>query len=430
MIHVVTQRLNLTLLTSMTKSDTILNNLCVKDFRSVQSQYFSTSLRKLPFKQQFESFIRMFSSRPPCNVGDSVTDVETPALLVCLKKLEQNLNTLKEAMKAYPSVKLRPHAKTHKCAMLARLQIQSGAVGLCCQKLTEAEALVQGGIQDVLLSNQVINKKKLLRLASLARSAHIAVCVDSERNIEDLSEAAKTLDVMLDIVIEVNVGGFRCGVEPGPDVARLAKKVMSLPNIRFKGLHCYNGRNQHIRSLADRQAAVNEVIEKTKLALSALKESEIECNYVTGGGTGTFHLEAASEVFTEVQPGSYVFMDVDYGLNLDGEEKFVSEFQQSLYILSTVQSVAENRAIVDVGLKAVSLDSGVPTVKNSGDQVYISGGDEHGVIVPPGDLKVGDQLWLIPGHCDPTVNMHEWIVGMRDGRVESIWPIGGKGPGI
>ncbi|KAH9508989.1 hypothetical protein Btru_048483 [Bulinus truncatus] len=372
----------------------------------------------------------MFSSRPPCHVGDPVCQIETPALVVCLKKLEENLNTMKEAMKIYPNVKLRPHAKTHKCPTLGRLQIKLGAVGLCCQKLTEAEAMVQAGIENILLSNQVINKKKLLRLASLARHAHIAVCVDSEKNIEDISEAAKTLDVHLDIVIEVNVGTYRCGVEPGPDVVLLAKKVISLPNVHFKGLHCYNGKNQHIRSLADRQSAVDEVVEKTKLALSLLKEHGIECNYVTGGGTGTFHLEAASGVFTEVQPGSYVFMDVDYGKNLDKEEKFISEFQQSLYVLSTVQSVADNRAVVDVGLKAVSLDSGVPTLKGSDDQVYISGGDEHGIIVPPGDLKVGDQVWLIPGHCDPTVNMHEWIVGMRDGKVESIWPIGGRGPGI
>ncbi|CAL1546538.1 unnamed protein product [Lymnaea stagnalis] len=373
---------------------------------------------------------RMFSSKPPCRIGDAITDVETPALIVCLEKLEDNLNTMTAAMKAYPNVKFRPHAKTHKSAMLGQLQIKSGAVGLCCQKLTEAEALVQGGIEDVLLSNQVITSKKLLRLAGLTRSAHVAVCVDDEKNIEDISKAAKELDVTLDIVIEVNVGGDRCGVEPGEDVPRLAKKIESLPNVMFKGIHCYNGRNQHIRSEADRKAAVDLVIEKTKLALVALKHSGIECSYVTGGGTGTFHYEAASGIFTEVQPGSYVFMDVDYGKNLDSGDQYVSEFKQSLFVLSTVQSVPGNRAVLDAGLKAVSLDSGVPTLRGAGDLTYHSGGDEHGVIVPAGELKLGDQVWLIPGHCDPTVNMHEWIIGMRNGKVESIWPVGGRGPGI
>lgn len=375
-------------------------------------------------------FNRMFSGKPPCSIGDAITDVETPALIVCLEKLEENLKTMAAIMKAYPNVKFRPHAKTHKCAILGRLQIKSGAVGLCCQKLTEAEALVQGGIEDVLLSNQVISPKKLLRLAGLARSARVAVCVDSEKNIEDISKAARELDVNLDIVIEVNVCGDRCGVEPGEDVPRLAKKIESLPNIRFKGIHCYNGRNQHIRSAADRKAAVDLVIVKTQLALEALKDSGIECSYVTGGGTGTFHYEASSGIFTEVQPGSYVFMDVDYGKNLDKGDQYVSEFKQSLFVLSTVQSVPGNRAVLDAGLKAVSLDSGVPTLKSAGDLTYYSGGDEHGVIVPAGDLKVGDQIWLIPGHCDPTVNMYEWIVGMRNGKVESIWPVGGRGPGI
>ncbi|XP_059172864.1 3-hydroxy-D-aspartate aldolase-like [Physella acuta] len=374
-------------------------------------------------------FSRMCSAKVPCRVGELVTEIETPALVVCLEKLEENLKIMTEAMKAYPGVKFRPHAKSHKCPTLGRLQIKSGAVGLCCQKVTEAEAMVLGGVEDILLSNQVIQKTKLLRLAALARSAKISVCVDSEKNIADISQAAVEMGVNLDIVVEVNVGGNRCGVEPGEEVVKLARTILDLPNVNFKGIHCYNGQNQHIRSAEDRKTAVDAVIVKTKAALSALKESGIDCNYVTGGGTGTFHYEAGSGVFTEVQPGSYVFMDVDYGKNLDINGKFVSEFRQSLYVLSTVQSSFSNRAVLDCGMKAVSLDSGVPTLREAGDLTYISGGDEHGVIVPPGNLKVGDQVWLVPGHCDPTVNMHDWIVGLRDGKVESIWPVSGRGPG-
>ncbi|CAG5130236.1 unnamed protein product [Candidula unifasciata] len=373
---------------------------------------------------------RMAFMKTPCNIGDPVSEVETPSLLVCLKSLEYNLKKMTETMKAFPGVNFRTHAKTHKCPMISRLQIKSGAVGVCCQTLTEAEAMVEGGIEDILLSNQVIGIKKLRRLAGLARYAKIAACVDSEGNIEDLSQAARELGVTVDVLVEVNVGGNRCGVEPGDSVLKLAEKIKSLPNINFKGLQCYNGKIQHIRSAADRKAAVGVVIEKTVKSIKALKDRGIDCSYITGGGTGTFQYEASSGVFTEVQPGSYVFMDVDYGKNLDVKEQFVSDFQQSLYVLSTVQSVAAgDRAILDAGLKAHSLDSGVPKLSGHPDLTYYNGGDEHGVVIPDGGLKVGDLVWLIPGHCDPTVNMHEWVVGLRDGKVECIWPVSGRGPG-
>ncbi|XP_005106537.1 D-threonine aldolase [Aplysia californica] len=375
--------------------------------------------------------IRMFSAKTPCNVGDPVAEIETPTLVLCLDKLETNLGTLKEAMARYPGVAFRPHVKAHKCPVLGQLQMKSGACGVCCQTLTEAEAMVEGGLQDVFISNEVIGRKKLLRLAALARTAKVSVCVDSEGNIEDLSKAAGDLGVTLDLVIEVNVGQDRCGVEPGQDVARLAKKIQSLPQVNFKGIQCYNGWNQHIRKASERKAAVELVAEKGKKALQALKEGGFDCPYVTGGGTGTFHFEAGSGVFTEVQPGSYLMMDVDYNKNLDESEKFVSEFQQSLYIISTVQSVAPgDRAVLDTGLKGVSLDSGVPTISGAGDLIFHNGGDEHGIVRPSGDLKVGDQVWLVPGHCDPTVNMYQWIVGLRDGHVECVWPVSGRGPGV
>uniref|UniRef100_A0A0B7AFK5 Alanine racemase N-terminal domain-containing protein n=4 Tax=Arion vulgaris TaxID=1028688 RepID=A0A0B7AFK5_9EUPU len=183
----------------------------------------------------------MFFVQTPCNIGDPLESLETPALIVCLKSLDYNLQKMTEAMKAYPTVKFRPHAKTHKCPMIGRLQIKSGAVGVCCQTLTEAQAMVEGGIEDILLSNQVIGMQKLRRLAGLARVAKVSVCVDSEGNIEDLSKAAGELGVTLDLVVEVNVGGNRCGVRPGDSAAKLAEKIQSLPNVTFKGLHCYQG---------------------------------------------------------------------------------------------------------------------------------------------------------------------------------------------
>jgi len=384
-----------------------------------------------PFKNLDLQNIKMFSVKAPCHVGDTVTEIETPALVVCLKRLEENLHQMTVAMSNYPNVTFRPHVKAHKCPVIARMQMKTGACGVCCQTLSEAEAMVEGGLDDVFISNQVIGRKKLLRLAGLARMSKLSVCVDDERNIADLSQAAGDLGVNLDLVVEVNVGQDRCGVEPGDDVVRLAKAIQALPNVTFKGIQCYNGWNQHIRKTTDRKAAVELVAEKSRKALNVLKEAGIECNYVTGGGTGTFHFEAETGVFTEVQPGSYIVMDVDYGKNLDKTDNFCTEFKQSLYVISTVQSVSSgDRAVVDCGLKGVSLDSGVPAISGNSNQTFSNGGDEHGILRPSADLKVGDQVWLVPGHCDPTVNLYNWFVGLRDGRVESIWPITGRGPGV
>ncbi|KAL8609962.1 hypothetical protein ACOMHN_046882 [Nucella lapillus] len=357
----------------------------------------------------------MSTAYKPCRIGDPVDDVDTPALLVCMEKLEMNVQRMKDAMSKYPSVDLRPHIKTHKCGEIGRIQVKAGAVGLCCQTVAEAEAMVAGGVADVFISNQVMGNQKLRRVASLARQAVISVCVDDSSNLHEVSKVAVEMGVTLQVTIEVQIGGLRCGVEPGEAV----------------GLHCYNGWNQHVRSEEERSKNVDDLVKQTKIALEALKSAGVECNYVTGGGTGSFHFEAASKVFTEVQPGSYIMMDADYARNRVKDGTFLSEFVQSLFVLTTVQSVAADgsRAVVDAGMKAVSLDSGVPLVTQHPELTYNNGGDNHGVLTPGGGLQVGAKLWLVPGHCDPTVNLYDWMVGVRDGHVECVWPVGGRGPG-
>lgn len=379
-----------------------------------------------------KSLTDMATCPKPCKVGDTLAEVDTPALVICLDKLEANIRKMKTIMAKYPDVAYRPHCKTHKCPDIARLQMQEGAVGVCCQTLTEAEAMVFGGVSDILISNQIIGKSKLRRVASLAKQAEVTACVDSMENLQDISEVAVEMGINLNIVIEVHVGGMRCGVEPGKPVVALAQAIQSLPGVSFKGLLCYQGINQHVRSAEERKKGVDLVVEKVRTTLEDLKAAGIECGYVTGGGTGTFHYEASSKVFTEVEPGSYIVMDADYGRNLSEDGNFYSEFEQSLFVVSTVQSVSATpgRAVVDAGMKAISMDCGEPLLAQYPDMTYHRGGDEHGVVAPPGDLKVGDLVWLIPGHCDPTINMHNWIVGMRDGRVECLWPISGRGPGI
>ncbi|XP_031553115.1 uncharacterized protein LOC116290248 [Actinia tenebrosa] len=384
------------------------------------------ALRRQAISLFFKPFARMFSL-----IGKKISEVDTPALLIDLDKFERNLAKLPKSMERFPGVAVRPHGKAHKCPTIAHLQVEHGAVGLCCQKLSEAESMVVAGIKDILISNEVIGTSKLYRLASLAKQTKLSVCVDNIQNAREISQAASVFGATVNIIVEVNVGQDRCGVEPGEPVVALAKEIISLPNLVFKGIQTYQGWNQHVRKFEDRQAAVGKVVEKTKKTLDALSANDIACEVVTGGGTGTYTFEAASKVFTEVQPGSYVFMDVDYGKNFGQDDKPFSDFEQSLFVLSTVISVTPgDRAVLDAGMKAVSLDSGPPTVKNRPELVYHSGGDEHGILRPSGDLKVGDQVWLIPGHCDPTVNMHDHFLGVRKGMVETVWPITGRGPGV
>lgn len=373
----------------------------------------------------------MPTSQKPCRIGDPVDDIDTPALVVCLKQLEDNLSRMRKAMTKHPSIALRPHIKTHKCSDIARMQVAAGAVGVCCQTVTEAEAAVGGGILDVFVSNQVIGKNKLRRLASIAKQATVSFAADDAANLQDASDIAIEMGAILHVAVEINMGQFRCGAEPGEMAVPLAKLASTLPGLTFKGIHCYNGWNQHIRSVEERREAVGRVVEMARQTIEALRAAGMECNYVTGGGTGTFHFEAESGVFTEVQPGSYVMMDADYFRNLDKDGKIDSEFVQSLYIISTVQSASADgeRAVLDAGLKAVSLDSGEPLLRDYPDMAYHNGGDNHGIVTPRGDLKVGSKVWLVPGHCDPTVNLYDWIVGVRNGIVESIWPISGRGPG-
>jgi len=377
-------------------------------------------------------------AKVPCKVGDPVAEIDTPCLVVDLNALERNLRKLPTTLPPdCRDIRIRPHGKAHKCPSLAHLQETiGGCSGICAQTLSEAEAFVEGGINDVFVSNQVIGTKKLERLAALVENykAKVSVCVDDVGNIQDMAQVLKSKgdDVKLGIIVEVNVGQERCGVEPGENALELAREVFKHKKLSFMGIQCYQGWNQHIRSPADRKAAVEKVVEQAKQTLRHFHDANVACPVVTGAGTGTYPFEAASGVFTEIQPGSYALMDVDYNKNLETESGFLSSvFEQSLFVLSTVQSVSQGkRAVVDCGMKGVSLDSGPPQVLNHSHIEYASGGDEHGILRPDPQLKVGDVVWLIPGHCDPTVNLHDWMIGIRDGKVETVWPITGRGPGV
>ena len=366
-------------------------------------------------------------------IGMPVDEVDTPALLLDLDAFERNLKDLADFANTH-SVRLRPHAKTHKCPEIARLQVKHGAVGVCCQKVSEAEAMVEGGIEDVLVSNEVVGANKIERLVHLAKRGTVSVCVDNSENLEAIEAAARKSAANLFVLIEVEVGGGRCGVKPGPSVLELARKITASSILSFKGLHAYHGGAQHIRSFEERKSAIDDAADKVKACLDLLRNEGIECEIVTGAGSGTFPFETASGVYNELQAGSYIFMDADYARNLGETGGHWSDFAHSLFVYSTVMSLNSRRVgIVDAGLKALSVDSGMPTVAHRGDAEYTVAGDEHGRVSlgdSGPDLSLGEKIHLIPGHCDPTVNMHDWIVGIRNGSVESLWPVAARGPGF
>ena len=364
---------------------------------------------------------------PPAAIGMTLDEVDTPALVLDLDAFEANVAAMAAAVEG-SGVRLRPHAKAHKCAEIARRQIAAGAVGVCCAKASEAEALVADGIGDVLIANVVVGASKLAQVARLAARARVAVCVDDAGNAAELDRAAQVAGVRLDVLVEVDVGAKRCGVQPGPEAVQLARRVAELEHLRFAGLQAYHGSAQHLRATAERCAAVAQAVEKVRTTRDAVLESGLPCETVTGAGTGTFLFEQGSGVYTELQPGSYVFMDADYGRNQwDGFPRF----RQSLFVWTTVMSVpTSSRAVVDAGLKAHSVDSGMPLVWERPGLSFTRVSDEHGVlecapgVTPP---RLGEKLRLVPGHCDPTVNLYDWIVCARKGLVEDVWAVTARG---
>ncbi len=369
-----------------------------------------------------------FTLPRPAEPGMTLTDVDTPALLLDLDAFDANLDHLDASLET-SSIQVRPHSKSHKCPEIALRQMAHGAVGVCCQKVTEAEAMVAGGIPNVLVSNQVVGPRKIERLVALAQHARVSVLVDDAANVAALNAAALDAGTTLDVLIEIDVGAKRCGVEPGKPAAALAELINTSDGLQFRGIHAYQGAAQHVRSPGERRALIERAAQLVRETLTLLSAKGISCDIVTGAGTGTYPLEASSGVYTELQPGSYIFMDADYGRNIDDDGKPIHEFQQSLFILATVMSrTSPERAVVDAGLKALSVDSGLPVVAESGAE-YLGASDEHGVlrVHDRSRFKLGDKIRLVPGHCDPTVNLYDWIVGYRGDTVESVWPIVARG---
>ena len=366
---------------------------------------------------------------PPAAPGMREDEIDTPALVLDLDAFEANLATMRD-MLAPTATRLRAHAKTHKSSVIAQRQMAHGAIGQCVQKVGEAEVLAWGGIPDILVSNEVVGAGKLARLAALARIAEVAVCADDAAQVAAAAAAAEAAGIRLAVLVEIDVGGGRCGVAPGTEAAALARLIAASRHLRCGGLQAYHGGAQHLRRAEQRHFAIAAAAEDCRRTIDILRQQGLDCPIVGGGGTGTFMLEAASGVYNEIQTGSYVFMDADYGRNLDASGRERAPFRQSLFVLATVMSAARSGvAVVDAGHKAVAVDSGLPLVAGRAGVAYVGASDEHGKLVAEGGEapKLGEKLRLIPGHCDPTVDRYDWYVGVRGGRVECVWPIGARG---
>ncbi|SOZ40343.1 DSD1 family PLP-dependent enzyme [Cupriavidus neocaledonicus] len=366
----------------------------------------------------------------PARIGDRVEDVGTPALLVDLDAFEQNVARM-QALADAGGVALRPHAKAHKSVAIAQRQMAAGAVGICCQKLSEAYPFAAAGIASIHISNEFVGADKLAMAVELARHVDLSVCVDDVRQVAALAAAAAAGGVRITVLAEADVGQGRCGVDSPAALGRLADAIGAAPSLRFGGLQAYHGGAQHLPHWTRRRDVARRAAEQAGAYVAHLRARGIACPVITGGGSGTAEFDCESGVYTEIQPGSYVFLDAHYGAS-----EWPGRFQprHGLFLSTTVMSTARaGVAVCDAGLKSLAVDSGLPRVwsgPGSESLRYVAANDEHGVLqVLDADAQalLGSKLWLVPGHCDPTANLHAQYVCCRDGHVAGLWDIAARG---
>lgn len=379
-------------------------------------------------------------------VGRGVGEIDTPALVIDLDAMRRNIARMAEFARKH-DVRWRPHAKMHKSAELARMQREAGAHGVCVQKTAEAEAMAAGGIRDIYISNEVIALRKLARVAQLAHrlaaeGGKLAIAVDSAEGVKRLAQAMEDVraerrsDATIDVFVEIDVGQGRCGVEPGPAAVALAREIREHPALRLAGLQAYHGRAQHIRGAKERRDTIAVVVQDVIHTRQLIEAEGMAVELVTGAGTGTMVCEAASGVYGELQASSFMFMDADYAAN--ERDPAQPQFEHALFVKTQVISTHADRAICDAGHKSHAIDSGLPrvlAVSADTELEYFNGGDEHGVLRPARAgtrlPALGRALWLIPGHCDPTVNLHDFMIGvtggLRRGTVERIIRVDARG---
>ena len=368
----------------------------------------------------------------PAVIGMDESEIQTPCLILDLDALERNIRKMGQLAKEM-GVRHRAHGKMHKSVDVALLQLElGGACGICCQKVSEAEAFARGGIKDILLTNQVRDPAKIDRFARLpAMGVRAICCVDDADNVAELSQSSVARGTLIECLVEIDCGSGRCGVSSTAEVVDIARRIDRADGLAFAGIQAYHGRMQHLDRYEDRKAEFEASVAMVSDTVRALEAAGLGCPIVGGGGTGSYYFEGRSGIYNELQCGSYAFMDSSYGRILDEHGKRIDEgeWEHALFILTSVMSCAKpGRAVCDAGLKVQSVDSGLPVVFGASDLVVFKCSDEHGLILDPHcALKVNDRLRLVPGHCDPTCNIHDWYVGVRNGKVETLWPVTARG---
>lgn len=354
--------------------------------------------------------------------------INTPALLIDLEKMEYNISKMADFFRD-KKVNLRPHIKTHKTPMIAHKQIEAGAIGITCQKLAEAEVMAEAGIKDILIANEIVGTQKIKRLVNLAKYTRIKVAVDNSKNIADVSEAAQEKGVKVGILVEVNTGMNRCGVYPGEPALRLAQEVERQKNLEFLGLMGYEGHTVFIKSYEERKRKAKEALNLLVDTKKLLEKKGLECKIVSAGATGTYNIAGSYPGITEIQAGSYVTMDTKY----NGIQGIGGEFKQALSLLTTVISrPTDDRAILDAGMKAISIDMGIPEIAYPKGAKIDRLAEEHTYLVElegtaKKQLKVSEKVEMKPSHGCTTINLHDYFYGIRDSIVESIWSIKARG---
>ncbi len=347
-------------------------------------------------------------------------ELDTPQLLIDLDVVDANLERMFSAYQNR-SVNVRVHFKSLKCAGLAKYIAAHGGGTFLCAKLNEAEVLANAGLTDILVANQIVGPLKVKRLAELAKRTKLSVCVDDVQNVADIAAAARAANVTIGVLVEVNIGMNRCGVEPGEPALDLAKRIHAEKGLRFLGLQGYDGHLQQIADSAERRSKCNTGLEPLIRTRRMIEAAGIPVQIVTGAGTGTGEYVGAHEGVTEIQPGSFVLMDKAY-------HQVRPEFGCALSVLATVISRAPGRYVLDAGSKAISQDFGTPAIKGRPTDRVAKLSEEH-TKVESADavVKIGDRLEVIPTHCCATMNLHRACVAVRKGQVEAHWPIEASG---
>lgn len=356
--------------------------------------------------------------------------LNTPALVLDRDALGRNIAAM-AAFARKNGLALRPHAKTHKSVEIARLQIEAGAVGVCCAKLGEAETLAAGGIGSILITSPVVTPQAIERLAALnPRMADLRVVVDHPDNADALAAAAKAAGKPLSVLIDVDPGIRRTGVASPDAAVALAQRIARNDALRFGGVQFYCGVQQHVASFEERRAAIEDRSAYLRTVLEALRGAGHVPEVVTGGGTGTHRIDAGIGVLNELQVGSYVFMDRQYGdCDLSGEG--AAPFETALFVDARVISANHtSMATIDAGFKALSTDGGSPTIVEGApaSAMFVFMGDEHGALIAPDHtFRLGDLVSLQVPHCDPTVNLYDAYHVVRDGTLIDVWPVAARG---